>query len=106
VGEENEGSILAAIVWMFIISLLLFWAPVLGPLVAGVIGGKKAGGVGAAIMAVFLPAIVFGALLFMMASVLTGMPLIGAVAGAGGFVLAATQVGPLLVGAIVGGIIA
>ena len=47
----SEGSILSAIVWMFIISILLFWLPVVGPLVAGFVGGMKAGGVGSAVLA-------------------------------------------------------
>ncbi|MEM7407547.1 MAG: hypothetical protein AAF458_19805 [Pseudomonadota bacterium] len=103
---DDNGSIVAAIIWMFVISLLLFWAPVVGPLVAGAVGGKAAGGVGSAILAVLLPCIVFGALLFFVASSLTGIPLIGAVAGAGGLVLALAHVGPLLLGAIIGGILA
>ena len=104
--KEKKGSITAAIIWMIIISILLFWLPVLGPLIAGIVGGKKAGGVGAAIAAVILPAIVFGVLLFALVSTISGIPLIGAVAGAGGVVLALSHVGPLLVGAIIGGILA
>lgn len=103
---DDNGSIVAAIIWMFVISLLLFWAPVVGPLVAGAVGGKAAGSVGSAILAVLLPCLVFGALLFFVASSLTGIPLIGAVAGAGGLVLALAHVGPLLLGAIIGGILA
>ena len=63
--KKEKKSITGAIIWMFIISLLLFWLPFVGPLVAGVIGGKKAGGVGAAILAVLLPCIIFGILLFL-----------------------------------------
>jgi hypothetical protein len=91
---------------MFFISLLLFWLPVLGPLIAGVVGGKKAGGVGAAIVAVFLPGILFGIVLFLLASGLSGIPLLGAIAGAGGFALSLVHIGPLLVGAIIGGVLA
>ena len=103
---ESKGSIAAAIFWMFLISLLLFWLPVLGALIAGFVGGKKAGGVGRALMAVFLPAIVFGVALFFLAATLSGIPAIGILAGAGGVVLALAHVGPLLVGAIIGGILA
>ena len=109
VGEKAtlpNGSIVIAIIWMSVISLLLFWLPFVGPLIAGVVGGKSAGGVGSAILAVLLPCIVFGALLFFVASSLTGIPLVGAVAGAGGLVLALAHVGPLLLGAIIGGILA
>jgi hypothetical protein len=91
---------------MFIISLLLFWLPVVGSLIAGLVGGKKSGGVGPAIMAVFVPGIVIGVLLFVLATSLTGLPLIGAFAGAGGFALSLAHIGPLLVGAIIGGLLA
>lgn len=103
---EKKGSIGSAILWMFFISLLLFWLPILGPFIAGLVGGKKAGGVSAAISAVFLPAIIFGVLLFALTSTISGLPLIGAIAGAGGAVLALAGVGPLLVGAIIGGLFA
>ena len=104
--DEKKGSILAGIFWMFIISILLFWLPVVGPLIAGVVGGKKSGGIVNALAAVFLPGIVFGILLFFLTTIITGIPLIGAVAGAGGLILAIAHVGPLLVGAIIGGILA
>jgi len=104
--KEKRGSIASAIIWMFIISLLLFWLPLIGPLIAGVVGGKKAGGVGAAIIAVILPAFVIGVILFGLATSLTGMPVIGAIAGSSGFVLSLVHIGPLLVGAIIGGVLA
>ena len=56
-------------------------------------------------MAVFLPAVVLGILLFAFSSTLTGAPLIGFVAGTGGFILVLSNVGPLLLGAIIGGIL-
>jgi predicted branched-subunit amino acid permease len=102
----NRGSVVAGAVWMFVISLLLFWMPVFGSLLAGVVGGRRAGGVGAAILAVFLPAILVAVLLALSVSVLSGFPLIGTVAGAGVFVLLASGVGPLLLGALIGGLIA
>lgn len=103
---DNSGSILAGMIWMAVLSLLLFWLPVIGPLLAGLVGGKKAGGVGAALMAVFLPGIILGGLLFVFSSALTGLPVIGIVAGAGVFILVMTGVGPLLLGAIIGGLLA
>jgi hypothetical protein len=104
--NEKKGSIVAGILWMFLISLLLFWLPVIGPLVAGIVGGKKAGSVGSAILAVFLPGIIFGVVLFVFASSLTGIPLLGAIAGVGGFALSLVHIGPLLIGAIIGGVLA
>jgi hypothetical protein len=99
----RRGSIGAAVAWMSILSVLLFWLPGLGPFVAGLVGGRKAGGVGAAIAAAFLPAVVLGAALFALATLITGIPLIGAVAAMGGAVIALAHIGPLLLGAIIGG---
>ena len=103
---ENNGSVIGGMLWMFFISLLLFWLPTIGPLIAGIVGGKKAGGVGNAIMAALLPAVIFGFLLFAFSTALTGLPIVGAVAGMGIFMLLSLQVGPLLLGAIIGGLIA
>ena len=105
-GSTRKGSVGAGIVWMFLLSLLLFWLPVVGPFLAGLVGGKKSGGVGNAIAAVFLPGIVFAAILFAVATSLTGIPVLGAIAGAGGLVLSLVHIGPLLLGAIIGGLIA
>ncbi len=104
--DEKKGSIISAILWMFLISLLLFWLPGIGPLIAGIVGGKKAGDVGSAIVAVFLPAIIFSTALFIFASSLTGIPLLGIIAGLGGLVLSLSHIGSLLLGAIIGGLIA
>jgi len=104
--NESKGSIVSGMLWMFFISILLFWLPGIGSLIAGIVGGKKAGGVGSAIIAVFLPGIILGALLFFLSTALAGLPLVGIVAGAGGFALSLVHVGPLLVGAIIGGVLA
>ncbi len=106
IAAQRKGSISGAMLWMTVISLLLFWLPVLGAFIAGFVGGRVAGGVGPAIIATILPAVIFGALLFVLATALTGIPLIGAVAAAGGMVVALAHIGPLLVGAIVGGALA
>jgi len=90
----EKGSVLSGALWMFFLSLCLFWLPVLGPLLAGIVGGKKAGNLGNAIMAVFAPGLVAGVLLFLVAAGLTGVPLIGAVAGSGAFVLSLAHIGP------------
>jgi len=104
--DEKKDSILSAIFWMFLISLLLFLLPGIGPLIAGIVGGKKASGVGPAIFAVFLPGIIFSIALFIFASSLTGIPILGIIAGLGGLVLSLSHIGSLLLGAIIGGLIA
>lgn len=104
--SKSDGSILRAMIVMFVISLLLFWLPVIGPVVAGVFGGRSAGGVLASITAAVLPSILFGTALFFLTGVLLSLPVIGAIAGMGGAVLSLAHVGPLLIGAVVGGLIA
>ena len=101
-----SNKLFAAFAVVLVITVLLFWLPFLGPLLGGIVGGRKAGGVGRGILAALVPAFVVGALLLMLATLLTGMPLIGAVAAAGGFVLVAAQVGPMILGAILGGLLA
>lgn len=105
-GVENEGGAVRGMIWMFVISVLLFWLPVIGPFLAGIVGGKKSGGFFSAILAVFLPGILLGIFLFVFATTLSGLPIIGALAGTGGAVLSFGQTGPLLLGAIIGGLIA
>src|SRR5579859_2049535 len=104
--SKRRGSVSSAMTWMFLISLLLFWLPVVGPFIAGLVGGKKAGSIDAALLAVFLPVVVTGLALTLMGSVLTGIPLLGAVIGLGVSAVLLLHVGPLLVGAIIGGVIA
>ena len=100
----RRGSIASAIVWMFVLELLLFWIPFIGSLIAGFVGGQKAGSLGNAVIAVFLPLVIFSIVLGLLAGALLAVPLVGAFAGFGGFVFAATHVGPLLLGAVLGGL--
>jgi hypothetical protein len=102
---HEQGSIGRAIVWMFVLSILLFWLAVIGPFIAGFVGGRKAGSLSNAILAVLLPALVFAACLFFFASVLTGLPLLGFLAAMGGFILVIVHVIPLFLGAILGALI-
>ncbi|HVP69625.1 MAG TPA: hypothetical protein VMT17_20410 [Anaeromyxobacteraceae bacterium] len=104
-GAPKKGSILGAALWMLVLSLLLFWIPVLGPLAAGVVGGRKAGDAGRAVLAALLPAILAAILFFFLGTALTGIPLLGFVAGLGAGALVAAHVGPLLLGAIIGAVL-
>ena len=85
VSSVKKGSVIGAMFWMFFISLLLFWLPVIGPLIAGLVGGKKAGSIGSALAAVFLPSVVFSIFVFAIASSASSLPFIGLIAGIGGF---------------------
>lgn len=104
--EKKKGRLGPAVGWMLVLSLLLFWLPILGMFIAGLVGGRKAGSVGMAIVAVLVPAAVVGLLMFFLATALTGMPILGAIAGFGSGVLVVANVVPMLAGAILGGILA
>ncbi|HET8733183.1 MAG TPA: hypothetical protein VFM45_05355 [Anaeromyxobacteraceae bacterium] len=102
----GTGKLGRAMAWMFVLSILLFWLPVLGMFIAGLVGGKKAGGVGTAVAAVLLPAAIVGGVMFLMTAALLGMPILGAIAGLGAGALVVANVVPLLLGAIIGGVLA
>lgn len=102
----RDGSVTAGMIWMALIGLLLFWLPVLGPLLAGMVGGKKAGGVGNALVAVFLPGVLLGAMLFVFSTAMVGLPGVGLLMATMGALYYVANIGMLLVGAIVGGLMA
>lgn len=102
----RHGGVLAGMIWMLVLSLLLFWLPTFGPLIAGAVGGKRAGGVGAGLLAALIPSLLLAGGLAFFATALTGLPLIGVVAGMGTMALLLLEIGPLLVGAIIGGLLA
>lgn len=104
--SQVSGSVVSGAIWMTVISVLLFWLPVFGPLLAGLVGGKKAGGVGDAILAVLLPGAILAVVLFLASAVLTGLPVVGALMAATGLLFYVLNIGLLLVGAIIGGIMA
>lgn len=89
------------------LALLLFWLPVAGPLIAGFVGGVKAGTIGRAIAAVFLPAIGMGIMVTVAVAYLADWVWFwGVLAGVGGVALMLLNVGPLLIGAVLGGLAA
>jgi hypothetical protein len=96
---------LGAMVVMVLVELVLFWAPVVGPIAAGLLGGWVAGSAGTAVMAAILPAILVGAVLFI-AFAYFQLPMIGGFLGLGVTVyLIVTRV-VLILAAAVGGILA
>jgi hypothetical protein len=106
VARERRGNLWSGMNWMAGLSLLLFWLPVVGPMIAGVVGGWKAGDLRRALLAVFLPAVGTGILVAVGIGWLTHLAFWGFLAGLGGLVLALLNVGPMLIGAIAGGIAA
>jgi predicted branched-subunit amino acid permease len=101
----NRGSLGSATLWMVGLSVLLFWIPTVGPLIAGFVGGRKAGDVGPAIVAAIIPAVFVSVLLFLLGT-LVSLPVIGALVGAGMFFVVVFEGVPLLIGAIIGGALA
>jgi hypothetical protein len=101
---RKHGSLGSAMGWMFLLEILLFWIPFAGSFIAGFVGGRKAGDLGNAVAAVFLPILVFAVVLGLLAARLVAIPIVGAFAGLGGFMFAVMHVGPLLIGAAVGGL--
>jgi hypothetical protein len=101
-GTTTGGSALRAAVYMLGLSILLFWLPLLGPLLAGFVGGRAARGPGQALVVALLPAVALGALLAVVLAVFD-LPVVGALAGVAAAVAVAFQEIPLLLGAWVGG---
>jgi len=103
---NSDGSIVLGMIWMLIISLLLIWLPALGPLIAGIVGGKVAGGVGRSFVAALLPGLLLALILFFFGTILTGLPVIGAFIAGGSILLYLLYVPLLLIGALIGGLLA
>jgi hypothetical protein len=105
-----QGSIGSAMLWMFGLSLALFWIPFLGGLIAGFVGGRKAGGVLPAIAAVFLPGILLFLITAVIGTLIGWVPLLGqlwaVLAGMGLQLLSLVNAVPLLIGAVLGGVTA
>ena len=104
--SRTDGSIILGMIWMFIISVLLIWLPGLGPLIAGILGGKVAGGVGNGLAAALLPGVLLAGVLFASGTLMTGMPVFGAMMASGGIFLYIIYIPALLIGALIGGLVA
>ena len=103
---KPEGNIVAGMFWMLLISLLLIWLPGVGPLIAGIVGGKVAGGVMNGFLAALLPGILMAGALFAFGTVFTGIPMVGALFAGGGLLLYLAYIPVILIGALIGGLLA
>ena len=99
--NRRNGSVGRAFLWMTVLSILLFWLPVFGPFLAGLVGGSRAGGVGNALLASLLPAIIVGALMAL-AGIVVGLPILGALLATAGAGLVAAHSVSMLAGALIG----
>jgi hypothetical protein len=104
--ETSDGKIFLGMLWMIVISLLLIWLPALGPLIAGIVGGKVAGGVGNGFAAALLPGVLLAAGLFLFGTFFTGLPMMGALIASSGMLLYLLYIPMLLIGALIGGLLA
>lgn len=99
---EDRKSVVMGSVWMVVITLALFFIPILNGLIGGLVGGYMVRGVGRALGAAVLPAIVVAIGLWLLLAVLD-LPVIGFIAGiAVGLWILFSDLG-LLLGAAVGG---
>lgn len=103
--KQNRGSIGLAILWMFLISLLLCWLPLAGPLIAGIVGGRTAGSIGRGFLAAIIPVVALGLWVFFFTTLLTSVPVIGMLASVGLVVMLLLYELPLLLGVVVGGLL-
>lgn len=99
--QPRSGSTVGAAGRMVGLSMVLFWLPVLGPFIAGLVGGRRAATVGKALMAAFVPAVLVGALVVAVLAAFD-LPIIGAIAGVGLAIAVLVQDVPLFIGAWVG----
>jgi len=106
----QRSNMMSAMGWMLGLSILLFWMPFFGGLIAGFVGGRKAGKVSDAMLAVILPGLILWVLTMLLGGILGGIPIIGqlfiVIAGMGKLVLSFMNVIPLLIGAVLGALTA
>ena len=103
--RRERASVVTGSAWMLLLGILLVWIPIVGPFIAGFIGGRKVGTVGRALVAAILPAILVAVLVFIVASIVEA-PLLGFIASLGLLVWIVIESLPLFVGAAVGGFVA
>lgn len=106
ISDSSNGSLIAGTFWMIVLSVLLVWLPGLGPLIAGIVGGKLAGDVLTGLLAALLPGLLLAIGLFFFGTFFTGLPIVGALLAGSSIILYLFYVPPLLIGALIGGLLA
>ena len=86
---------------MFLLCTLLFWLPLLGPLIAGFVGGRMAVNPGRAVLASLIPSLILAVAAGTILS-LFHLPVIGALTGIAVLVVAIVHSIPIMVGAALG----
>lgn len=98
----DKDSIAVASLIMTGLAILIGWIPIVGPAVAGYIGGRKAGSPGRGFVAGLIPAVIVGILVVMILA-LFDLPIIGTVTGFAVAIWVAIEAIPLLIAALIGG---
>lgn len=98
-------QLITSSVWMLVISILLSWLPVTGPLVGGMVGGHKVGTVSRAILAALLPIVALVIAFAFFADIVIEFPVISSISKMGIETFLAIYVGPMLLGAVIGAMI-
>lgn len=106
-GERSANvthRVWAAMFWMTALSILVFWLPIIGPLIAGFVGGRMVRRVDLALIAAPLPAVIVG-LLTLFGGPYVPFPLAGALAAGDPIRAMLFDSLPLLVGAVLGSVL-
>jgi uncharacterized membrane protein len=99
--DAQSSSVLIGAFWMLGLTVVLFWLPVLGPLIAGYVGGRRSGSVAGAGIASIIPAVLATGL-FMLFGAGLGFPLLDSLSEAGILIILLLEPIPLIGAAIVG----
>lgn len=99
--SDAGGSMLRAGALMAVLAVLLSWLPLIGPWIAGAVGGREAGTPSSALTVALLPAVLLAVLVGWILSAFE-LPVLGAIAGVGIFIAVVLQLAPLLLGAWMG----
>jgi hypothetical protein len=100
--HTDNDSVASASIWIVGLSVLLGWIPVIGPAIAGYVGGRKAGSPGRGLVAGVIPAILLGVIVGVVLAMFE-LPVIGTVTGIAVAIWIAIEAIPLLMAAAVGG---
>jgi hypothetical protein len=102
---EQRSNVWVAALWMVVISLALFFLPLINGVIGGAVGGYKAGNIKRALLAALLPAVVVALGLWIVFAIFNA-PLWGLAAGTTmGIIVLLADVG-LFLGALIGGAVA
>lgn len=98
----DKDSIAVASLIMVGLAILIGWIPVVGPAVAGYVGGRKAGSPGRGFIAGLIPAVIVGVVVGVILA-LFDLPVIGTVTGFAIAIWVTIEAIPLLIAAAIGG---